>query len=199
MIAYLFQIHSLTPIKYAWLAFLALNVAISLALAVRRGPLAFRVYMACAAASMALQKSPLWGMWGEYALLVTGSIFAGSLLRHLPGKTYALMIGLAFLGVLIWVIPHPWPLYSHGKFYARLYSSMACCALLLGGLTWEWRRPPARTLIAAVWFVPPMIASASVNWDVAWWNVQMVNTAIWTACLLGWFTATASESPAVRG
>lgn len=186
IIAYLFQIHSPSPIRWFWVALTFTNVAMMLVLMWRSLPSVFAPFIAWGAVASVFQKSPAWDWFGEGALDVISLVYVGTLLYKTESRWYPLMLGIWFLGLLMWTVPQPWPMYSHELFYARLYTGMACFAMILGMLTWEWRRPAMSTLLAALWFVPPMIASASVNWDVSWWGVQVANTGIWTICLVGW-------------
>ncbi len=162
-------------------AITALNIALMLWLAWRTQG-AFRRYLIAMAISAWAQNLRVWDIWCEIILAVWSAIWVYSLLpTSRRGRVEALSLGLMLTALLMLLLPHPWPMYSHEAYYLRLFSAAAFlgisvpCAFLKRG---NWLAIPW-------WLAVLSVAGISEQgWDYR--TVAICANLTWTGCLIGW-------------
>ena len=163
-------------------AITALNIALMLALAWRTPNRAFKAYLMTMALAAAMQNASWWGLWGEAPLAMLGAVWVWSLLpTSRRGRVEALSLGLMLTALLMLLLPHPWPMYSHEAYYLRLFSAAAFlgistpCAFLKRG---NWLAIPWWSAVLSV------AGISEQGWDYR--TVAICANLTWTACLAGW-------------
>jgi hypothetical protein len=171
-------------------AITAANIALMLWLAWRTPQPFFRYYLLVMAVSAALQSTIYWDMsGGELTLAIFGAMWTLSLLpTSRRGRVEALSLGLMLTALLMLLLPHPWPMYSHEMYYTRIYSAAAFlgisvpCAWLKRG---NW--------LAIPWWgaVLSVAGISEQGWDYR--TVAICANLTWTACLIGWILLSRKE------
>ncbi len=175
-------------------AITAVNIALMLWLAWRTPNRAFKAYLTTMAPAAAMQNASGWGLWGEIPLAIVGAIWTFSLLpTSRRGRVEALSLGLMLTALLMLLLPHPWPMYSHEAYYLRLFSAAAFlgistpCAFLKRG---NW--------LAIPWWgaVLSVAGISEQGWDYR--TVAICANLTWTACLAGWIWIGRKDNEPIR-
>lgn len=188
IIAYLWGIHTLTPIKCVWIALTLANVGMMLWLAWRYfgSPHTFvaALYFLCSAMFSALQGTKEWAIQAELSWAAIATCWTFSMLpRDRYGRIFALSIGLLITCALMYAVPPSWPKYDPTMYYLRIYSTAAFLGVVFA--TSLLQRTPLSTVLAIPWFGSTLLAGANhETW--AYWTVAVAAKGIWTCCLIGW-------------
>lgn len=214
-IAWMFQIHYPTPIKWVWVATSCLNVLLMLWLAIRTRSWAWRAYLGMAALSSIFRASPIWHTWMDGMLCATAVAFGVSLLPRYA-RAFAFCIAITLIGALMIMKPPDWPKYSKVAYRLRLYTSVTMTggaalaviepwvkAVVRRGIDWagwdRWTGTNVKAemnwpaLIAAVWFLIWWMSLVQWRTDqetpeywVLWWRVAVGAAVGRGVCLVGW-------------
>lgn len=205
IIAYLFQINSPTPLKYAWVTLTLLNAALALWLAWRTWPSSFSMYMPVSALSSIFRASPLWPVGADFALAAAACLFGWSLLPKDAMRWFALAVGAMLVGTLMWSAPIDWPGYPPLRYHTRLHAAVGLLAVSLTCVLERWARGERqdwRTVIAAVWFAVWFLTLVQWRTDVEtqaywaqYWRIALAGKIAAGACLCGWLIQSRPNLP----
>jgi hypothetical protein len=166
----------------AFYAITALNIVLMLTLASRMPLLPFRVYLIAMAVTALLQNTHWWNLTGEAIIASIAGAWVFSLLpTSRRGRVEALSLGLMLTALLMLLLPHPWPMYSHEAYYLRLFSAAAFlgisvpCAFLKRG---NW--------LAIPWWLAVLSVAGISEQGWNYRTVAICANLTWTACLIGW-------------
>jgi len=200
LIAWMFQIHEPSPIKWVFVALAMLNAFLMFTLAWRSRWSWLTIYLPCAAVASLLLSSPLWHESGEVLLILASAGWVISLIPdYRKGLLFTIGLAVLFCSAVHLAAPPPWPHYPADQYYTRFYASavfFACaCSSLLVPL-FERKSIPWVNAPAIAWY--GAVIYSLVNRGDGHFVTGVAVKLVWSACLMTWIAFSFRGSVAGR-
>lgn len=210
-----FGIHTMTPMKYAWLA-LTLLVLLMQALAGYRASRHICGWLLAIYLGATISDPLRWTKWWNWEMSgVLAALALLATLQHVALTTYfnkalerrhavvaSLGVTLMLVGIAVSAAAESYPQWPKAVYFIRIYAHLSCFALLVGAIAYvvafrTVQYPVAfhSAIVLAVWFAAETWAGLQKNRAV-WFEDQITLDAVKAGCLaVWWWIYRAVDSP----